>query len=95
MSLYNVRTTHGKTRLRATRSFGPAAVAVELNAAEAALVLADPFLEAVLVEAVRVEPVLVEAVRVEAAVRAAPLDVRPEPVEAALPRAKPTKKTKA
>ena len=59
---YQVRTTHGKTRLRAKRSFGPVPVSVELSEADAVLVLADPFLEAVLVEeAVHAEPEPVEA----------------------------------
>ncbi len=40
-----VRTTHGKTRLRAKRSFGPAPVTVDLTEHEMDLINADPFLE--------------------------------------------------
>ncbi len=46
---YLVRTTHGKARLRAKRSFGPVAVRVDLTDEEAALVRADPFFEIVFV----------------------------------------------
>lgn len=57
-----VRTTHGKTRLRAKRSFGPVAVVVQLNDAELALVKADPFLEVSIVEGEPKAPVSVLAV---------------------------------
>ncbi len=40
-----VRTTHGKTRLRAKRSFGPVPVPVDLTEHEMDLINADPFLE--------------------------------------------------